>query len=245
MNDTVKLLTSHRSIRKYQARPVEEEKVRLIIESAQSASTSNFIQAYTIIRIEDKERRAKAAELAGNQPYIMECPLFLIFCADIGRHQIACTMHETEMAQGFTESFITATVDAALAAQNALIAAESMGLGGVYIGGIRNNPDEICRLLDIPENVYPVFGMCLGYPDENPEKKQRLPMEVVLKTDRYTTKGDLQKIEEYDEAIRQYYLKRTNGKRADTWSNMMARHMSVVPRPHMRGFLERHGFKMK
>ncbi|MDP4089634.1 MAG: oxygen-insensitive NADPH nitroreductase [Bacillota bacterium] len=245
MNETIKLLTSHRSIRKYREKAIEEEKVSLIIEAAQSASTSSFIQAYTILRIEDREKRNKIAELAGNQIYIQECPLFLVFCADLNRHKMACEMHGTEMAEGYTESFITATVDAALAAQNAMIAAESVGLGGVYIGGIRNNPEEICRLLNIPVNVYPVFGMCLGYPDDNPDKKLRLPADIVFKKDEYATEGDLERLGKYDAELKDYYLDRTKGMRADTWTDMMARHMSTVQRPHMKGFLEKHGFKMK
>lgn len=245
MNNVINMLKAHKSIRKYEPRPVEEEKVRAIIECAQSASTSSFIQAYTIIKVDDKAKRSEIARLAGEQPYIEECPLFLVFCADSHRHKIACKMHGTEMAEGYTESFITATVDAALAAQNAMVAAESLGLGGVYIGGIRNNPEEISRLLNIPVSVYPVFGMCLGYPAENPDTKPRLPMSIVLKNDEYTQEGEAEGLKSYDETINQYYLERTDGKRGDTWTGMMAKKMREAARPHMRGFLEKHGFKMK
>jgi len=149
------------------------------------------------------------------------------------------------MADGNTETFILATVDAALAAQNTLIAAESLGLGGVYIGGVRNNPLDICKILNIPSGVYPVFGMCLGYPNHNPDKKERLPQDVVFKTDEYNTDGDADKIKEYDEHISDYYKIRTKGKRSDTWTNQVSSLMSEPQRPHMKGFLERQGFKMK
>ncbi|TDT63262.1 oxygen-insensitive NADPH nitroreductase [Fonticella tunisiensis] len=245
MNDVINLLKSHRSIRKYMQKPVEEDKVKAIIEAAQSASTSSFIQAYTIIRVEDREKRKKIAKLAGEQSYVEECPLFLVFCADLNRHKLACKMNKVEMVEGYTESFITATVDAALAAQNAMVAAESMGLGGVYIGGIRNNPDEVSRLLNIPVNAYPLFGMCLGYPDENPGTKPRLPMDLVLKVDEYTIEGDEERLRAYDEIVKEYYLERTDGKREDTWTGMMAKMMSKVIRPHMKGFLEKQGFRMK
>ncbi|MDT8716895.1 oxygen-insensitive NADPH nitroreductase [Clostridium sp. 19966] len=245
MNQVIELIKNHRSIRKYKSKAIEEDKVKAIIEAAQSASTSNLIQAYTIIRIDDENSRKKIAKLAGEQKYIEECPLFLMFCADVSRHKLACDMNGKEMVQGYTENFITATVDTALAAQNAMIAAESLGLGGVYIGGIRNNPEEISQMINIPENLYPLFGMCLGYPDDNPDKKQRLPMEVIFKREKYNTEGDLERIKTYDESIRKYYLERTNGERDDTWSGMMSNMMSRVIRPHMKSFLEKHGFYMK
>jgi nitroreductase len=245
MNDVISLLKAHKSIRKFQKRTVEEHMVRLIVEASQSASTSSFMQAYTIIRIKDEEKKAKISELVGEQPYVKECPLFLVFCADLERHRIACEMNGVEMVEGYTEPFILGTVDAAIAAQNAIIAAESMGLGGVYIGGIRNNSEEISKLLKIPTNVYPVFGMCLGYPDQDPGIKPRLPMEVILKEDEYSSEGDRERLRKYDEIINQYYIERTNGGRGDTWTGMMAKKMSKVIRPHMRSFLEKHGFKMK
>jgi nitroreductase len=238
-------LKSHKSVRKYQPEPIEEEQIKVIIEAAQSASTSSFIQAYTIIRIDDRKKREEIAKLAGNQSYVEECPLFFVFCADINRHKIACEMHGVKMEEGYTEPFITATVDAALAAQNAMVAAESLGLGGVYIGGIRNNPEEISRLLNIPVNVYPIFGMCLGYPDEGNDIKQRLPMDIILKKDEYSNEGDIERLREYDESIKQYYLERTGGRRADTWTDMMADKFSTAARPHMKKFLEKQGFSMK
>jgi nitroreductase len=245
MNEVINLLKSHKSIRKFQNRQVEDENIKLIIEAAQSASTSSFIQAYTIIRINNKEKRSSIAKLAGDQKYVEECPLFLIFCADLNRHKIACEMNDKKMVEGYTESFILATVDTALVAQNVIIAAESIGLGGVYIGGIRNNPSEVSKLLKIPSNVYPVFGMCLGYPDDEPDIKPRLPLDIVLKMDEYTTQGDVEKLEKYDEFIKEYYTKRTEGIRTDTWTNQVSNLMSKAQRPHMKEFLEDKGFKMK
>ncbi|MGH4137989.1 oxygen-insensitive NADPH nitroreductase [Clostridium sp.] len=245
MNETVNLLKAHKSIRKYKDQPVEDEKIKTIIECAQSASTSSFIQAYTIISVVDKSKRKAIAHLAGDQSYVEECPLFLIFCADLKRIKTSCELNYKTMSEGYTETFIVATIDATLAAQNALIAAESLGLGGVYIGGIRNNPSEISKLLNIPSGVYPVFGMCLGYPDQAPDVKTRLPLDVIFKTDEYNTDGDAEKIEKYDAEISAYYEKRTQGKRSDTWTSQLAGLMDKPQRPHMKDFLEGQGFKMK
>jgi len=245
MNETVNLLKSHKSIRKYKDQPIEAEKIKTIIECAQSAPTSSFIQAYTIISVTNIKNRKKIAFLSGDQNYIEQCPLFLVFCADLNRSKSSCEVNDKAMADGNTETFILATVDAALAAQNTLIAAESLGLGGVYIGGVRNNPLDICKILNIPSGVYPVFGMCLGYPNHNPDKKERLPQDVVFKTDEYNTDGDADKIKEYDEHISDYYKIRTKGKRSDTWTNQVSSLMSEPQRPHMKDFLEKQGFKMK
>ncbi|MBZ9688564.1 oxygen-insensitive NADPH nitroreductase [Clostridium estertheticum] len=245
MNETINLLKAHKSIRKYKDQIVEAETIKTIIECAQSASTSGFIQAYTIISVVDKSKRKDIAHLAGDQSYVEECPLFLVFCADLNRIKNCCEINHKTMLEGYTETFIVATVDATLAAQNALIAAESLGLGGVYIGGIRNNPSEMCKILNIPSGVYPVFGMCIGYPDDAPDIKARLPLEVILKTDEYNIDGDAKKIEEYDAQVSAYYKKRTKGKRSDTWTNQVSGLIDKPQRPHMKDFLDKQGFKMK
>lgn len=245
MNETINLLKAHRSIRKYKNQPIEDEKIKAIIECAQSASTSSFIQAYTIISVKDKEKRKSIAYFSGEQSYVEQCPLFLVFCADLNRNKIACEINNKTMEEGYTEAFILATTDATLAAQNAMIASESLGLGGVYIGGIRNNPSEICKILSIPSSVYPVFGMCIGYPDDNPDKKERLPLDVVFKTDEYNIDGDSKRIEQYDAKTMAYYKKRTDGKRSDTWTSQVSSMMSKPQRPHMKNFLDNQGFKMK
>ncbi|TCO79864.1 oxygen-insensitive NADPH nitroreductase [Marinisporobacter balticus] len=245
MNEVIKLLKSHRSIRKFQDRSVEEEKIKMIIEAAQCASTSTFVQAYTIIRIRDMAIRKEIAKLSSDQIYVEKCPLFFVFCADLNRLDLACKINSTQMIEGYTESLIMATVDTALVAQNMMIGAEAMGLGGVYIGGLRNDPYKVCELLDIPKNVYPVFGMCLGYPDQDPETKPRLPLDVILKNDKYRIEKDEEKIREYDKLVSEYYSERTRGKRDDSWSKQVAEKMGNELRPHMREFLKSKGFEMK
>ena len=160
MNQVIDLLKNHRSIRQFKDEPISDSMLKSIIESAEHAATSNFIQAYSIIRVTNKENRKLLAEFSGSQPWIEACPVFLVFCADLKRAEDACTIEKKEMDSGYTEQFIVATVDATLAAQNAMIAAESLGLGGVFIGGIRNEPEKVCDLLRLPNHVYPVFGLC-------------------------------------------------------------------------------------
>jgi len=154
MNPTIDLILSHRSIRQFTPEPVSAEQLDQILSAAQSAASSSFLQANSIIRVTDKGLRATLAELAGHQAYVVEAAEFLVFCADYHRHsQIV-----PEARTGFVEQLMIGAIDGALMAQNALLAAQSLGLGGVYIGGIRNNPAEVSEVLGLPHQVIPLFG---------------------------------------------------------------------------------------
>lgn len=245
MNDVIDLIKSHRSIRKFLAQPVDQDLLQRCIEAGQSASTSSFIQACTVIQVTQPDLRSSLAEWAGNQAYVEQAPVFLVFCADMHRHQLACDMHDAPMQSGFTEQFITATVDCALFAQNVALAAESEGLGTVFIGGIRNQIDKVADALELPALVYPVFGLCLGYPDQNPEVKPRLPLSVVLKQNSYNFTKDCDDIAEYDKAVRDYYRTRTGGQKEMTWSEQISGMLVKEARPHMLSFLQNRGFLKK
>ncbi|MGI1671866.1 MAG: oxygen-insensitive NADPH nitroreductase [Neptuniibacter sp.] len=245
MNQVIDLLQAHRSIRKFTEMPVKQELLNTCISAGQSAATSSFIQACTVIQVNDPNIRNALSEWAGNQQYVKAAPVFLVFCADMNRHKLSCEMHEAEMLSGFTEQFITTTVDCALFAQNVAIAAESEGLGVVYIGGIRNKIDLVSQALELPELTYPVFGMCIGYPDQDPEVKPRLPLEVVLKQDKYSDKNDADRIAEYDKTIKAYYQSRTGGQKDMTWSEQISGMLQKEARPHMLSFLKSRGFLHK
>lgn len=245
MNATIELLKSHRSIRKFTDRTVDDQTLASIIAAAQCAATSHFVQAYTIIRVRDPQKREIIAQLAGPQAWVARAPVFLVFCADLNRLEAACDLHGAAMQKGWAEQFVTATVDAALLAQNVLLAAESLGMGGVFIGGIRNDPQTVCDLLEIPDQAYPVFGMCLGWPAHDPPPKPRLPVEAVLFTDRYPQAYDRDMLADYDRTTNHYYLHRNSNLRDETWTLQMAEFMGKVIRPHMKSFLEKKGFFLK
>ena len=238
-------MKSHRSIRKFTDREVDDQTLKTIIAAAQCAATSHFVQAYTVIQVKNRAKRKTIADLAGPQMWVERAPVFLVFCADLNRLDAACRMHDTNMEKGWAEQFVTATVDAALLAQNVLIAAESLGLGGVFIGGIRNDPQTVCDQLEIPDQAYPVFGMCLGWPAHDPPPKPRLPVEAVLFDDRYPEKHDRAALDEYDRVTNHYYLNRNSNLRDETWTAQMADFMGKVIRPHMKEFLENKGFFLK
>ena len=245
MNSTIETMQSHRSIRKYKDKAISDEILETILTSAQGAATSSFVQAYTIIRVDDKQNRQAITKISGGQQWILDAPVFLVFVADLNRLKVACRKHGKEMAEGYMEQFIVATVDTALIGQNTLLAAESMGLGGVFIGSIRNNPKMICDMLEIPENAYPVFGMCLGYPDDLPPLKPRFPLGAIFKKDTYHTDGDEAVLNAYDETTHDYYFSRDSNLKDETWSLQMAGFMSQIVRPHMKEFIASKGFCLR
>lgn len=245
MNEVIELLLNHRSIRKFTDQPVDQMLLEALIEAGQCASTSSFIQACTVIQVSDPAVRETLCECAASQPYVREAPVFLVFCADMQRHKHACDKHEAPMLSGFTEQLLTASLDCALFAQNLLIGAESSGLGGCYIGAIRNRIAEVDELLGLPNLVYPVFGMCLGYPAQDPQRKPRLPLSVVLKQERYDDRGDAQLIEFYDQRVSAYYRARTGGVLENTWSEQISDMLVKEARPHMLAYLRTKGFLLK
>jgi len=246
MNSTIELLHSHRSIRKFTDQQVDQSVIETLISSGQAAATSSFIQACTVIQVSDVLKRESLAQMAGNQKYVAEAPVFLVFCADMHRHKIACQIHDADMQSGFTEQFLTASIDSSLFAQNLVVAAESLGLGGCYIGGLRNDIAGVSDLLDLPELVYPVFGLCLGYPDQNPEIKPRLPINQVLKQDSYSSdQDDIAVLQQYDEQVRAYYQSRTGGTKNQGWTEQISTMLQKEARPHMLEFLKKKGFLLK
>ncbi|EGL20297.1 MULTISPECIES: oxygen-insensitive NADPH nitroreductase [unclassified Paenibacillus] len=244
MNSFIDLLTRHRSIRKFKPDPIPGDQLQAIVASAQMASTSSSVQAYTIIAATDPALKKELARLAGNQAYVEQCGLFLVFCADLNRLRKA-TEQSGEVFHQNTESFLVASMDAALAAQNAAIAAESLGLGICYIGGIRNNPDGVAEALKLPELVYPVFGMCVGVPDQEPSLRPRLPQTAVLHENGYQSERSDEGVRQYDETTRKYYEERTGGKQSVTWSRSMADKYRQPVRAHLKPFLEKQGFKLE
>lgn len=244
-NPTIELLRAHRSIRKFEDRPLDDETVQQLVACGQAAATSSNVQAVSVIQVKSPERRQRLAELAGGQGYVASAGAFLVYCADLHRSAAACASQGGEFEPGMTEHFIIATVDVALSAQTTVVAAESMGLGICYIGGLRNNPAEVSELLQLPDQVYPVFGLCIGYPAQDPEVKPRLAVDAVLMQEVYDNQGQAGHIADYDKALSSYYQSRTGGTKNSNWSQEMKSLVGKESRPHMRGFLKDRGFTMR
>lgn len=235
------LMKSHVSVRSFSDEVVAQETLLDILRAGQFASTSSHIQAYSVVRVTDPQKRAAISQASGGQKWVVNAPEFLVFCADLRRLDYSCIKAGKGELDGLTEHSLAAVVDVALFAQNVLLAAESEGLGGVFIGGIRNAPDIVINQLNLPKFVFPVFGMCLGHPKKRNATKPRLPLEAVLHTDSYEEGMNKQLVDDFDEEMAMYYLNRgaTTG---SNWSNSVAEALQNKRREHMQDILNKSGF---
>lgn len=244
MNEVLNVLNNHRSIRKYKDKEVPEEYLDSIIQSAQSAPTSINGQQLSIIAVTDKERKRKLSELVGGQKWVDEAPVMLIFCADFYRSDLALKKHEKELKIiENIESTLVGSVDVGIAMGASIAAAESLGLGIVPIGAVRKEPEEIANMLELPEYVFPIAGLCVGYPDHNPGLKPRLPKSAVFHKEKYDTSQMEKLIDEYDETISKYMKERTKGESDRSWTETIASTYSFVYFPKVSGAIRKKGFK--
>lgn len=206
-SEILTLQLAHRSVRRFTRRPVADGELAALVAAAQSASTSSNLQAWSVIAVRDPERKARLATLAGNQQFINAAPLFLIWVADLSRARRLAERAGTALeAADYLESTILGFVDAALAAQNAVVAAESLGLGTVFVGAIRNRPEEVAAELGLPPRAVAAFGLAVGTPDptEHAGIKPRLPQAAVLHHERYDAATADSHIPTYDERLGEY-----------------------------------------
>jgi nitroreductase len=201
MHDIFTLLRNHRSIRKFKPEQIPDKLLDNILNSARQAPTSSNLQAYSMVVVKDQAKKQTLAHLCGDQPWVASCPTFVVMCPDLHRIERACQMRGYKFNDKYIDLFIIAVVDAALVAQNILVAAEANGLGVCMIGSIRINPDQVCELLKLPDKVFPLVGMCLGYPDQEPIIKPRFQSEIVIHHEEYNDVNFESLIAEYDKIV--------------------------------------------
>ena len=248
-NAVLETMLAHRSVRHFRDRPLAPGTVDLLIAAAQSASTSSNLQVWSVVAVEEPARKARLAELAGQQGFIRAAPLQLVWLADLHRlAAVAAAAGATAGGIDYLEAFIVGVVDAALAAQNALTAAESLGLGGVYVGAMRNHPEQVAAELALPPHVFAVFGMAIGWPDPNAgsDVKPRLPPQVVLHREQYGT-PDQAAIAAYDATLRGFQREQKMGE-IDWTRQCLARMKDTAAlrgRERMREALANLGFPLR
>jgi nitroreductase len=230
-NDHLALLLSHRSVRGYRSDALPDGTLEALIAAAQSAATSSNLQTWSVIAVTDPEKKTALAKLANNQKHIEQCPLFLIWVADIARNQrLAQQEGVTLEVMPYQETFLVACIDAALAAQNATVAAESLGLNCVYIGALRNQPLEVAKVVNLPPGTFGVFGMCVGYPNEAgaaTEVKPRLPQAVIVHHNAYAAPDDeAQRRSAYDHLLSGFSTR--NDMAANTWTGRVIDRMGKI-----------------
>ncbi len=187
-NDVIATMLGHRSVRAYLPDALPAGSLERIVAAAQSAATSSNMQTWSVIAVEDADRKARLAKVAGGQKHILQCPTLLVWIADHSRiRALGARANAPVAALDYLESFLVAAIDAALAAQNAVVAAESLGLGTVYIGALRNDPKAVAAELALPHGAAAMFGLCLGYADPAgaSDVKPRLPQAPVFHREQY------------------------------------------------------------
>ena len=222
-NNTIDIMLAHRSIRSFTDRTVSDENLDAIIRAVQAAPNWVNLQLVSMIVIREAERRKLFADLCGHQPHIAEAPVFLIFCADYYRIALACkakgqTLHEVMQD---IDTLLVGAHEVGIALEAAIVAAESLGLGTVPIGDVRKNAKEVIRELQLPKYVFPMLGLCIGYPANDPGLKPRFQKEAICFEETYNTHLEKQ-LAEYDKTYSQYLLKRSWNNRVGNWTDLAA-----------------------
>jgi FMN reductase (NADPH) len=224
-SDVLRVMSAHRSIRVFQPLRVPDEHIRAAVSAAQHAATSSWIQAYALLQVEDPETRRALVPLVGGQPQVAEAGAFFVVLGDTRRHRLLAERAGAPYASNL-ETFLLAAIDASHFAQNLALAFEAQGYGICYIGGLRNELAAVDRLLELPHGVYPLYGMTVGVPAEDPAPRPRLPIEAVWSRDRYPSDEEvLAQIDAHDVEARAYYTARGAANRdwsGGTWRKLRA-----------------------
>ena len=239
MDELVELLTSHRTIRRFTSAPVPDELVSKAVRAAQCAATSHAVQAYALIQVTKPDERSRLAELCGGQAQVQEAGAFFVLCVDQRRHALVAARNSLPLASNF-ESFLVGVIDASLFAQNLILAFEAANLGTCCIGGLRSNLPAVDELLELPDGIFPIFGLCVGSPAEPSTVRPRLPLNAVLFRDRYADDEQLlAAIDTHDAEAETWYAQR--GAPGRNWSGSVSRSLSKAARQDLAAFYNSKG----
>jgi len=249
-NETIGTLLAHRSVRGYLPDALPAGTLETLIAAAQSAATSSNMQFWSAIAVTDPAKKKVLAEIAGGQKHIEQCPLYIAWVADLSRNErLGAAENTTLECLPYLETFTVACIDAALAAQNAVIAAQSIGLSTVYIGAMRNDPVRVAELLGLPLRAFVVFGLCVGYaaPKAGGEVKPRLPQATVLHRERYDAGKEPAEVKAYDAEMARFSQR--NEMQATSWTSRVLGRMgplkSMNGREKIRAALATLGFEIR
>lgn len=246
-------ILSRRTHRRFSDEPVPDQLLDVLFACAQSASSKSDLQQYTIINLRDPAKRAAIAKLIQNMRWLADAPVFVVFCGDMRRAQRVSAMRGHANVNNTLDSFMNCAVDAALAMQTFILAAESQGLGCCPISAVRVCIDEVSAILELPDGVFPMSGLCVGYPAGPAHQSMRLPPETVVHIDRYDDSELEAEIAAYDSrrerhhATRpehQLYPDRFGVANPYGWSENVARRLTIRERERFKPYLEAHGFDL-
>lgn len=244
--NTIEKIQDHRSIRKFLDKDIPDEIVNEIVKSSQRMPNSINGQQTSVIVVRDKAKKEKLAELVGNQEYVAKASVFLVFVMDFYRTSLAG--EKTGLKQVIhedIEGILTGSVDSGIALGSAVIAAESLDLGTVVIGGIRKNPEEVIKLLNLPKYTFPMVGLAIGYPADNSHKKPRVPFNSFKHNETYDKKAVEDSIDVYDKEMEEYLKEIGRYEKEVNWSNLTSKIYQSVYYPNVGEAMNKQGFKVK
>src|SRR5947209_2895723 len=249
-NPWLRQLLLRRTHRRYSDQPVPESLVRLLLAAAFSASSKSDFQQASAIWLKERGRRDRIAALFPDMPWIGGAPVFLVFLGDARRLERIGEWRGHPQPNGALEGFFNAAVDAALALQTCILAAEALGLGSCPISVLRNHIDVVSEVLELPDTVFPVAGLCLGYPAQSGFISMRLPLDATVHIDRYDDSGLAEAVDSYDRrrdarhsiADRQRAPERFGTAEFYGWSEDKARQAMTPEGVGFASWLKAHGF---
>ncbi|MDR7871134.1 MAG: NADPH-dependent oxidoreductase [Tissierellaceae bacterium] len=248
MNDMIKKQLNHRTIREFKDKEIPEDVYNTLLEVAQRTASSTAMQQSSIIRITDSQLRKEIAQIC-TQEYVARAPVLLIFIVDTYRnHQIAVEQGYDLSSSGDMDRFFQGFTDATLAAQNMINAAEAMDLGTVILGSVLNDPRKLCDLLELPKYTFPVLGLGIGYPNQDPQLKPRMDMKLRVFDNKYNKMDNyLELIADYDKEMQTYYDLRQANKPLDKFSTQVVGRLEgvITKRQEMANTIIEQGFDLK
>ena len=251
--DGVQALLNRRVIRKYKTNPISEQTMALLLSAAQSAPTKSNLQQYSIVIIRDPEVRNAVSELVPSMPWVRNAPVIAIFLGDVRRIRRLAEIRGHTYQNNNADTFMNAAVDAALAMQCFITAADYLGLGTCPISYVRNRIDDLAEILDLPDGVFPISGLCIGYPDDAGYVSMRLPQKVVVHQDLYNDDDLETDVKDYDDRnherfaltpIKQRHTDKYGVLEKCTWSENVARQLSLPERAGFADYLKRKGINL-
>lgn len=209
MNETIRSLHERKSVRVFEEREIPKEIKDHILEAAVQAPSAGCQQLYTILDITKKDLKDKLVTTCDNQPFIASAPLVLIFCADCKKWYDAFCDVGCEPRKPGVGDLMLAVLDATIAAQNAVVAAESLGVGSCYIGDVMENCEEQRKVLNLPEYIFPAAMVVFGWPttqQKERKKPERCAMKHIVHENGYRTMDgeELREMLDYKKGVQTY-----------------------------------------
>jgi len=239
------------SCRAFEPTPVPKALFEILCAVALSSPTKSDLQQRDIVLMTSPDRRKKLADLVPGQDWVAEAPMLVVFCGNNRRQRLWHDWHDIPFANDHLDAFFNASVDAGIALGAFVNAAEAVGLGCCPISAIRNESAAVSDLLELPDHVFPIAGLAVGYPSRTPRGSQRLPLSVTVHHDRYSEDGIEDAINAYDSA-RMATQPFATQRFADTlgqsdsygWSLDKARQYSQTERGGFGAFIRKKGFRL-